>query len=92
MCGSQVCCWLAAEASLSPPIHSVCSPHTLAEGISSAGLLCAVGGKVRINVYHYHCSLKVHQIFTVIYIQFKQIKSKVMNENIFPIAFSVILQ
>lgn len=50
MCDSQVCCWLAAEASLSPPIRSVCSLHTLAEGISSAGLLCAGGGKVNINI------------------------------------------
>lgn len=50
MCDSQVCCWLAAEASPSPPIRSVCSPHTLAEEISSAGLLCAVGGKVCINI------------------------------------------
>lgn len=48
MYGSQVCRWLAAEASPSLPIRSVCSPHTLAVGISSAGLLCAVGGKVKI--------------------------------------------
>lgn len=50
MCDSLVCCWLAAEASPSPPIRSVCSLHTPEEVISSAGLLCAVGGKVNISV------------------------------------------
>ncbi len=50
MCDSQVCCWLAAGVSLTPPIRSVCSPHTLAEEISSAGLLCAVVGKININI------------------------------------------
>lgn len=48
---SQVCRWLAAEASPPPPIRSVCSPHTPAEVISSAGLQCAVGGKVSIGIY-----------------------------------------
>lgn len=51
MCDLQVCCWLAAEASPFPPIRSVCSPHTLAEGIFFAGPLCAVGWKVNIIFY-----------------------------------------
>lgn len=51
MCDLQVCCWPAAVASPSPPIRSVCSPHTLAEGIFSAGPLCAVGQKVNIIIY-----------------------------------------
>lgn len=38
---SRVLCWLAAKASQSPPIRSVCSPHTPAEETSSAGLQCA---------------------------------------------------
>lgn len=49
-CDSQVCCWPAAGASLSPPIRSACSPHTLAVGFSSVGLLCA--GKKHKPCFH----------------------------------------
>lgn len=49
MCNSLVCCWPAAGASPSPPIRSVCSPHTFAEGFSSVGLLCAGKRKKAIN-------------------------------------------
>lgn len=77
MCDSQVCCWLAAEASPSPPIRSVCSPHTLGEAISSAGLLCAVSGKVNINIYCFivsNCNYIMRFIMVIIYqLQYKAV-------------------
>lgn len=59
MCDSQVCCWTAVKASPSPPIRSVCSPHTLVEVISSVGLLCAIDGRVNIIKIYFLLSIIV---------------------------------